>query len=1388
MINIGNKIREGKMKNTIIVAALVIIAISAFADVDLEYYGPTGFTANCRSDEPILKPTMNNDFTVISLPDGALDGEIGGPLLPAYRYLIEIPMDGVAEVTVLSHSSSKIELPVRPFPRQAPRFKNRPEPELLLDRDLYENPIAKPIAEIEQLGVMRGRNLGILIVRPLTYDPAREILEFRQDIRLCVEYNRPLSPLPERLHSSWADGLLSTTFLVPTEIPRVFGLPPQYLILTDNYFAPHISELIQLKEQQGYIVTLASIDTISADTSGIKDFVEAAYDDWLVPPDYLLIIGDEDRIPTFEINEGWDHYPTDQYYVMVDGPDYFPDIACGRMSVSDLTELDAIIDKTIAYAHFDFTETDWLRHFVLPACGADGDYELCMGTQRYVSSSHLPPSDYDVDTIFAYYGGTSAQLIAAINEGAAVVDYSGHGEEIGWSNPEVDVTDIPSLTNDGKFGLVISNACLTNKFDHDTPCFGETWIRQTNKGAVAFIAGSASTYWDEDDWWERAVFDAVFDSGYYAAASFMYRGCLEVELRGSSGAEYYFDIYHCLGDPSLSFYWGESDEFAVDVPEIVPLGVSSIDIVAPESTIVSLWSRLGPRGSAYSIGGTAHIEIDPVPVVTDTFSIYCWRPNFWQPIWDNFPIAPLVAFSIIPESLIVAVPGSIEVYMGDTSGSPMPDATILVEGIVFAETLTTGADGFANLSFTPIYAETLKITGYNALDELAFMEFIPVVGGVPLMPVGLEVGSPIVHISDSLATGVPGQIGFESSVYPMLWCLQGSGLDTCMTASDSVAIEITPLTPGNITLTTTADGYALGRTMIRAEDCLGPFDGTVTDLTGASHPESVELTLYPAGADTSLVDYTAIVTSDASGDFTSSAPVKCGFYDIYTQGFGWSDSLITDHIHHADGGYDFRIDRSNDCSLNVMIMDSTGFPMLAEIALIRDGNRLSAYERGSELSIGGLPLYDYELIVSARGFAIHREILSLTDDLHVNVYLEEVHANVLLLSISDDLAADFIESDLLSLGLTVIRKNYLPQLDSLWDYEFAIYSAGGGSDGEIGSAETGFKLLEYRYAGVKLMIEGGEVGYTFYDLDEDELTDSLIMISSWNGDDPWTNNLILNPEPEGAYELAYNPATLPSIITPRDVGHWDYEYFDLITSGASDVLYAVGTTERASVTYHPDSSCHGVHRIAHMFFKYNDALTTPIANKKVLTNIVEWLRPPDFQHGILLAQAWVPGGESGDIDVVGGGDTSTTAADGRLRLQMTPGSHDLAFSASHIRDSIVTDIELDPGEIRTGDIFVLIATGIDEAPKPDEFALTGVFPNPFNGRIAFEIQAPTMATVGLSIFDLNGRRVHEEIREIEGRVKLVWDTSKSGGLPSGLYFYRIELPDGVRDGKVLLVK
>jgi|GEM_PF-643612 subtilisin family serine protease len=105
----------------------------------------------------------------------------------------------------------------------------------------------------------------------------------------------------------------------------------------------------------------------------------------------------------------------------------------------------------------------------------------------------------------------------------------------------------------------------------------------------------------------------------------------------------------------------------------------------------------------------------------------------------------------------------------------------------------------------------------------------------------------------------------------------------------------------------------------------------------------------------------------------------------------------------------------------------------------------------------------------------------------------------------------------------------------------------------------------------------------------------------------------------------------------------------------------------------------------------------------------------------------------------------------------------------------------------TGQSFDESLGGTTAATEPEGFAFHGAYPNPFNPRTAISYQLSADSHVSLRVYDLAGRMVAELVSGIRdaGVHQVTWDAS---GLPSGLYFCRIQAGGFTDVAKMMLVK
>jgi len=122
------------------------------------------------------------------------------------------------------------------------------------------------------------------------------------------------------------------------------------------------------------------------------------------------------------------------------------------------------------------------------------------------------------------------------------------------------------LMNEDMYPFVCSHSCSTNTFD-DSECFGETWLREVDKGGIAFWGASASTYWDEDDILEKGMFQAWWEDGLEWIGGMTDMGLMYLyeNYSGGGSTKYYFEAYNVNGDPSVRI-WSDNPSQPPETP------------------------------------------------------------------------------------------------------------------------------------------------------------------------------------------------------------------------------------------------------------------------------------------------------------------------------------------------------------------------------------------------------------------------------------------------------------------------------------------------------------------------------------------------------------------------------------------------------------------------------------------------------------------------------------------------------------------------------------------------------------------------------------------------------------------------------------------------------
>ena len=621
--------------------------------------GPRKITLNASKTEFVVKATEGNSFrfrnqlsTIQLMEVNSKSGEFvklacegyvstkdfGSPELPLLSKLVEIPIGSEIAIEVISYTEEIInlgELGINKlvFPAQ-PSLSKSEQPEDVpfhFSASLYEQNkyLENAVAVIDHLGTMRGVQMGRLRIHPVQYNPVTNQLRVLNNLEVEVtfhkgdyaatktEKNKYYSPAFEKNLSQ----MINYTPSINKELIQI--APLKYVIVADQMFQTTLQPFIQWKIKKGFNVVEAYTNdpAVGNTTTSIKAYLQNEYTSATAQdpaPSYILFVGDIAQVPAFSGTAG--SHVSDLYYCTYDGTnDIYPEVYYGRFSATNPEELQTQIDKTLEYEQYLMPSDAFLGECVMVA-GVDasmaathGNGQINYGTDNYFNLAHgLTSHTYlygSGSPITSNSSGASAAIIANISAGVGFANYTAHCSASGWADPSFTTSDVSGLNNAHEYPLMIGNCCSSVEYQQ-SECFGEAVLRAENKGAIGYIGGSNSTYWDEDYWWGvgsgtvsanptytasgLGAYDKLWhDNGeaiadwYVANGQIVQAGNLAVTAAGGSET-YYWEIYHLMGDPSVMTYLGVPPALSCAHYAAVPLGTNTLTVTTEEHAYVAL--------------------------------------------------------------------------------------------------------------------------------------------------------------------------------------------------------------------------------------------------------------------------------------------------------------------------------------------------------------------------------------------------------------------------------------------------------------------------------------------------------------------------------------------------------------------------------------------------------------------------------------------------------------------------------------------------------------------------------------------------------------------------------------------------------------------------------
>jgi hypothetical protein len=629
--------RLGKDKRAIILAVFLHFAASAggqpvksykFLPEDNVYKteiitGRQSLIINYIIPELNLESITNNtgSFYRISVPGHISSAVPGKPELPVFSRLIVIPEGSTFRIKITDVRSTKINPSGRKiggllFPAQESETKQvqQGKPAFKMDKAVYaaKGFISGDTVKIEALGKLRNNKLANLYISPVRYNPHLNSIEVITSMKIEITFSNPGNitsksvAAPGALFSQSLDkGILN--YNPGQVIPGYSDRPVKMVIITDTAFKKQLKPFFKWKTQKGFKLKILYKGSSLAgnDYTHLKDTLSRIYNAATADdpaPEYLLIIGDVNRIPYF--GAGGTGNITDMYYGEFDGnDDYIPEMYIGRLPVADTIELKTAIGKIIQYEKFQFADTNKFYSRALISAGYDESYADFMNGQiKYAVTNYLTHGNNINEYHYNYPQSYTKKdsIIKVINKGVSFVNYTGHGEASGWLHINIKTPDIQLFTNKNMYPFIFSNACRTAQYDLASS-FGTRMVLTADKGAVGFIGCSNDSYWDEDYYWAvgpgtissnptyegtgLGAYDRMFHTHnespsdwYFTMGQINYAGNLAVSASTSARKKYYWETYNLIGDPSVIPILGTPGSFNISLPDTLPNGIKSLSL------------------------------------------------------------------------------------------------------------------------------------------------------------------------------------------------------------------------------------------------------------------------------------------------------------------------------------------------------------------------------------------------------------------------------------------------------------------------------------------------------------------------------------------------------------------------------------------------------------------------------------------------------------------------------------------------------------------------------------------------------------------------------------------------------------------------------------------
>jgi hypothetical protein len=618
------------MKKFLLSMVLVLVSLGAMHAQTLQ--------KTYRFDQPLI--TTVDGYATISFAETMPAGIAGEPTLP-YRSVSLLLPPGTAARDIVLHMGDKVTLngAYVLYPMQYSRpLSEGTSGTFVVNSQVYQSSAAYPAKLHGHITTqyMNGYAVAMCTFTPVEYIPETGQISYYKNITVQINATDSQQSVAAMQNLRTSPQIQSRLQALVENQKEIAGYPAtdsrsddyQLLIITSSQFAAGFEELVAFYKPRGIKAQVAVTTDIYAQMPGqdnqekIRNYIIQEYQQHGI--EQVTLGGDVEHVPyrgfycTVQSSSVYedDDIPADLYFAALDGnwntngndkwgeigeDDLLPEIGIGRFSVSNMTEFDALMNKTIQYQQNPVLGElekpllvgEWL--YDNPETYGSDYLELLIGyhdDNGYTTNGI--PQDQDIQKLYESEGSWSATTLKnKMNQGTSFIHHVGHANSnytMKFYNSDITNSNFAPLNGTThNYTIIFSHGCICGAFD-DSDCIAEKMITIENL-AVAVFMNSRYGWFNEGQTegpsahLNRELVDAFYDKREsrlgvaYTMARIETAPWVTAPGQWEEGA-LRWNFYDCnlLGDAAVRFWSAEPIQIAATYQEALPVGVPSISI------------------------------------------------------------------------------------------------------------------------------------------------------------------------------------------------------------------------------------------------------------------------------------------------------------------------------------------------------------------------------------------------------------------------------------------------------------------------------------------------------------------------------------------------------------------------------------------------------------------------------------------------------------------------------------------------------------------------------------------------------------------------------------------------------------------------------------------